>query len=183
MNVKTDLRKFNNSWYKPGSVVARVIWYCIQAAFFRSAFPFSAFKVLLLRLFGAKVGSGVVIKPHVRIKYPWRLSIGDHSWIGEDVWIDNLGKVSIGSNCCLSQGAFILCGNHDYSKQTFDLMVGDITLEEGVWLGARSIVCPGVTCRSHAVLNAGSVATKDLEAYGIYKGNPAERVKERTISQ
>lgn len=133
-------------------------------------------------MFGAHVGKGVVIKPHVRIKYPWRMVIGNHVWIGEDVWIDNLAKVVIGDNCCLSQGAFLLCGNHDYSKTTFDLIIGEIHLEEGVWIGAKSIVCPGVTCRSHAVLAVGSVATKDLDAYGIYQGNPALKVRERILN-
>ena len=180
-NGKTDLSRFSNQWYKPGSVIRRIGWYVVHAAIFRSAFPFNGPKVFWLRLFGASVGKGVVIKPHVRIKYPWKLSIGDHCWIGEDAWIDNLAKVHIGNHCCLSQGAFLLCGNHDYSKSTFDLMLGEIRLEDGVWIGAKSVVCPGITCYSHAVLSVGSVATKPLEAYGIYQGNPAVRVKGRVI--
>lgn len=99
------------------------------------------------------------------------------------MWIDNLGIVAIGNHCCLSQGAMLLCGNHDYSKSTFDLMVGDITLEDGVWIGAKSIVCPGIICHSHSVLSVGSVATKNLEAHTIYQGNPAVRVKDRVISK
>lgn len=132
-------------------------------------------------MFGAVIGKGVVIKPRVNIKYPWNLSIGEHSWLGEGVWIDNLGKVIIGSNCCVSQGALLLCGNHNYRKSTFDLMVGDITLENGVWIGAKAMVCPGVVCHSHAVLTAGSIATASLEAYKIHSGNPAVPVKERSI--
>ncbi len=177
----TQLNTFNNSWYKPGSAIQRVMWYFTHMAFFRSAFPFSSFKVFLLRMYGARVGKGVVIKPHVRIKYPWLLELGNHIWIGEDVWIDNLGKVAIADHCCLSQGAMLLCGNHDYSKSTFDLMVGDITLEQGVWIGAKATVCPGVTCGSHSVLSVGSVATKNLEAYSIYQGVPAVKIKDRTI--
>jgi len=138
-------------------------------------------KKFLLRVFGAHVGNGVIIKPHVSIKYPWKLKIGNHSWIGEGVWIDNLGEVVIGDHCCLSQGAMLLCGNHDYSKVTFDLMIGNITLENGVWIGAKSVVCPGVICREHSLLSVGSVATKELEARGIYQGNPASKVKERII--
>src|SRR5690242_9560833 len=100
----------------------------VSAIFFQnSLFPFSGWKVFLLRLFGASVGKGVVIKPRVTIKYPWFLTIGNHSWIGENVWIDNLGKVAIGSNVCLSQGSMLLTGNHDYTKSTFDLMVKEIT--------------------------------------------------------
>lgn len=181
MNLKTDLQKFNNSWYRPGSAIKRVCWYFVQVTFFHSSFPFNGFKIQMLRLFGANVGRGVVVKPHVRIKYPWKLVIGNHVWIGEDVWIDNLANVVIGDNCCLSQGALLLCGNHDYSKTTFDLIIGEIHLEECVWIGAKSIVCPGVTCRSHAVLAVGSVTTKDLEAYSIYQGNPASKVRDRII--
>jgi len=180
---KTDLSKFNNSWYAPGAnPVKRFLWYFTNAAFFNSAFPVNGFKIFLLRLFGARVGKNVIIKPHVNIKYPWKLSIGDHAWIGEYAWIDNLAEVSIGSNACISQGALLLCGNHNYKKTAFDLIVGAIILEEGVWIGAKSTVCPGVTCRSHAVLSAGSVATSDLEAYAVYQGNPAKKIRERIIA-
>jgi len=142
----------------------------------------SSFKIKLLKYFGAKVGQSVVIKPDVNIKYPWFLDIGDHVWIGENVWIDNLAKVTIGSNVVLSQGAYLLTGSHDYKKEAFDLILGEIILEEGVWIGAKATVCPGVTCYSHSVLAVGSVATKDLEAYGIYQGNPAVMKRERLIS-
>lgn len=121
----------------------------------------------------------MVIKPRVTIKYPWFLTIEDYSWIGENVWIDNLGQVNIGSNVCLSQGSMLLTGNHDYSKSTFDLIVKEITLEDGVWIGAKSIVAGGVNCRDHSVLTAGSVATKEMEGYSIYQGNPAVRVRGR----
>ncbi len=183
MNLKTDLSKFNNSWYKPGGIFRRVGWYFVQAAFFRSAFPVSSIKVQLLRMFGAKVGDGVVLKPHIRIKYPWKLNVGNFVWIGEDCWIDNLAQVTIADHCCLSQGSFLLCGNHDFSKSTFDLMIGEIVLEEGVWIGAKSVVCPGVTCHAHAVLSVGSIATKDLEAYSIYQGIPAMKIKDRVITE
>ena len=81
----------------------------------------------------------MVIKPSVNIKYPWRLTIGSFVWIGEGVWIDNLENVVIGDNVCISQGAMLLCGNHNYKKTTFDLIVGSITLEDGVWVGAQSV--------------------------------------------
>ena len=143
--------------------------------------PVSVIKVSLLRLFGAKIGKGVVIKPSVNIKYPWNLSIDDYTWIGENVWIDNLVQVTIGSNVCVSQGAMLLCGNHNYKKSTFDLMVGKIVLEDGCWVGAQSVVCPGVTLHSHAVLGVASVANKNLDAYTIYQGNPAQMVRKRGI--
>lgn len=150
--------------------------------FFKTLLPYpSSFKSRLLRLFGAKVGNGVVIKPDVNIKYPWFLEIGDDCWIGEGVWIDNLAEVSIGFNVVLSQGAYLLTGSHDYKKETFDLILGEIILEDGVWIGAKATVCPGVVCRSHSVLAVGSVTTKDMDAYSIYQGNPAEKKRERVI--
>src|ERR1051326_5765433 len=101
---RSDLSTFNNDWYDPGrNFFVRALWFWFNAVFFRSAFPFSGFKKFLLRAFGARVGKGVVIKPAVNIKYPWKLSVGDHCWIGENVWIDDLGKVTIGNNVCISQ--------------------------------------------------------------------------------
>jgi len=180
--MKVDISKYNNSWYNTGgSFIKRWIWFYINAAFMNSnLIPSPLFKVFLLRLFGAKVGVGVMIKPKVNIKYPWNLAIGNYSWIGEEVWIDSLVKITIGSNACISQGAYLLTGNHDFTK-TFDLVVKEIVLEDGVWIGAKAIVCPGVICYSHAMLTASSVATKNLEAYSIYRGNPAEKIKDRVI--
>lgn len=179
---KTDLSKYNNDWYMTGgSLLKNACWYFVNAVFIHSAFPFSSFKVFLLRLFGASIGTSVTIKPNVTIKYPWHLTIGNHVWIGEQVWIDNLSRVTIKNNCCVSQGAMLLCGNHDYSKTSFDLIVKDITLEEGVWIGAKSIVCPGVSIGSNTVLTVNSVATSNLEPWGIYQGNPAVKIKERVI--
>ena len=143
--------------------------------------PLSFPKVAILRLFGAKIGANVTLKPGVNIKYPWKLKVGNNCWIGENAWIDNLDDVTLEDNVCISQGAFLLCGNHDYKSTTFDLMIGPITIESGAWIGAKSIVCPGVSIGSHAILSVGSLANKDLEAYTIYKGNPAVKCKERII--
>ena len=180
--MTTNLAAYNNRWYKPGPILKRFCWYWINIIFFKTGFfPFYSIKTFWLKVFGAKVGKAVLIKPFVNIKYPWLLELGDHIWIGENVWIDNLDKVSIGNNVCLSQGAFLLTGNHDYTKISFDLIVKPITLEAGVWIGANAIVCPGIVCSSHAVLTAGSVATSNLAAYGIYNGNPALKIKERVF--
>lgn len=177
-----NLSKFDNSWYKPGNTFKRFVWYFKNIFLFKSSLPWpNSLKIMTLRFFGAKVGRNVLIKPNVNIKYPWLLEIGDNVWLGEEVWIDNLAKVTIGNNVCLSQGAMLLCGNHDYKKETFDLIVKPIVLEDGVWVGAKSVVCPGVTMKSHSILAVGSVLTKDAEAYGIYQGNPAVMVKKREI--
>ena len=170
-----DLSKYNNSWYHPGrNAFVRGLWYVTNMLFFKSScFPFYGLKRSLLRAFGAKVGKHVVIKPCVNIKYPWHLSVGDYSWVGENVWIDNLADVKIGANCCVSQGALLLCGNHDFTKETFDLVTSPITIEEGAWIGAKAVVCPGVTIGESAVLTVGSVATRTLAPDTVYQGNPA----------
>lgn len=183
MSKTTQLDTFNNGHFKTGaSVLKRVLWYIINVLFFKSFIHSYALKVFLLKLFGAKIGVGVLIKPHVNIKYPWKLQIGNYVWIGEEVWIDNLELVQIGNHVCISQGALLLCGNHNFTSCTFDLITGNIVLEDGVWIGAKSMVGPNVTCGSHSVLSVMSVATKNLEPYQIYRGNPAQIVKERKIN-
>jgi len=180
---QTNLSQYDNAWYQPGGTASkRLLWYFLNLLFFKNRWnPLSGLKISLLRLFGAKVGAGVMIKPDVNIKYPWLLEIGDHCWIGEGVWIDNLVPVRLGNHVCLSQGAMLLTGNHDYRKSTFDLIVKSILLEDGVWIGAKATVCPGVVGQTHAILTAGSVANKEMEAYQIYQGNPAVSIRHREI--
>ena len=161
----------------------RFLWYFINIIFFKSSlFPFNSLKLFLLRLFGCSLGKGVVIKPNVNIKYPWKLSLGNYVWIGEQVWIDNLDNVTVGNHVCISQGAILICGSHDYKKPSFDLITKEIILNDGVWVGAKSIILPGVVAESHAILSAGSVMSKNLENYTIYRGNPAEKVGLRNIT-
>ncbi len=182
--MRTNLGAYDNSWYKPGPPLKRWTWYVFNILFFKtSLFPIYRFKVFLLRLFGAKIGMNVVIKPSVTIKYPWFLQTGNNVWIGEKVWIDNLAMVRIGNNVCLSQGCLLLTGNHDYTKPAFDLMINTIVLEDGVWIGAGAVVCGGAICHEHAVLTVGSVTAGELEAMGIYRGNPAVKIKERIIKE
>jgi putative colanic acid biosynthesis acetyltransferase WcaF len=183
MGNTTDLSKFDNSHYKPGrGFLIRGLWYWVNLCVFNSyLFPFYGLKRLCLRMFGAEIEKGVLIKPKVNIKYPWKLSIGENSWIGELVWIDNLAEVKIGKNCCLSQASVLLCGNHNYKKSTFDLITKPIILEESVWIGAGSMVTGGVVCGSYSILSVKSVASDNMESFGIYRGNPAVKISERKI--
>ncbi len=177
-----DLSKFSNKWYNPGSVVKRAIWYFVNILFLKSSIPYpSKIKVILLRMFGAKVGKGVVIKPCVNIKYPWFLEIGNHSWIGEDVWIDNLTYVKIGNSVCISQGAYLCTGSHNYEKSTFDLIVKSIIIEDGAWIGAKAIILPGSRIKTHAVIGAGGVFSGIAKPYSVYFGNPATFAFKRPI--
>lgn len=177
-----DNATFENSWYRPGNKLKIFVWYFFNLLFIKNPYnPFSFVKIIVLKLFGANIQKGVLIKPGVNIKYPWFLNIGENTWIGESVWIDNLAQVIIGKNVCISQGAMLLTGNHNYKKSSFDLITGTITLEDGVWIGAKATVCPNVTCQSHSILAVNSVANKDLEAYWIYQGNPAKKIRKREV--
>jgi len=179
----TDLSRYDNSWYHPGrSGVVRLLWFLSNALVLQNIFnPSSRFKLLILRAFGAKIGKGVNLKPGINVKYPWNIEIGDYVWIGENAWLDSLAPIKIGSHVCVSQGAYLCTGNHDWTDPTFSLIVKPIIIENGAWIGARAVVLPGVTIASHAVVSAGSVLSQSAEAYTIYAGNPAVAVRTRTL--
>jgi putative colanic acid biosynthesis acetyltransferase WcaF len=181
--VIPDLSTFDNSWYTPGrGRWIQALWFFLGLPLLRCRMiPGSGFRRRLLRLFGAGIGRGVVIKPGVRVKYPWLFQVGPHSWIGEDAWIDNLATVSIGGNVCISQGAYLCTGNHDWADPAFGLMAEPIVLESGCWIGARAVVCPGVTVGECGIAAAGSVVARDIGAFEIHAGNPAACVRFRRI--
>ena len=175
--------------YTPGSfsrgrpAVIELAWMLVQAAFVSSWVPGSTHRRWLLRAFGARIGPGVVVKPRVRVKFPWRLEVGEHTWIGEGAWIDNLAAASIGANCCISQDAYLCTGSHDWSSPSFDLRTAAIRVDDGAWVAARATVGPGVTVGKGAVLGLGSVATNDLAPWTVSLGVPAVEVGKRNIAQ
>lgn len=176
--MRLDL--FNNKEFDRGASKAReLFWLAVSGICFSTWLPGSSWRVALLRCFGAKVGAGVVIKPRVVVKFPWKLSIGDYSWIGERVWFDNLAPVSIGCHACISQGVYLCTGSHDWSLSSFDLITKPIEVADQTWLGAFSRVAPGVDVAQGAVLSMGSVATQPLEAWMVYSGHPAIAVRSR----
>lgn len=176
-----QLRSYDGSKHVPGAgLLRRTAWYLCNALLFASwLLPLSAPKRWLLRRFGAQIGPRVVIKPRVTIKYPWRLTVGSDSWIGEGVWIDNLGAIEIGADVCISQGARLLTGNHDYRDPAFGLMVGPIAIGNCAWVGAFAVICPGVTVAAHSVISVGSVLTRSTEEALVYAGNPATVLRRR----
>lgn len=181
----TKHNTFNPSTFSKGaSTIKQTCWFFIHILFVKSSLmPFMGIRIFWLRLFGANIGKGLIIKPSVHIKFPWKLTIGDYVWLGEHCWIDNLDNVTICNNVCISQGALLLTGNHDYTVSSFDYRNAPIVLEDGVWIGAKAVVCSGVTCKSHSILTVGSIATKDLEAYTIYQGNPAKEIRKRIFRE
>jgi putative colanic acid biosynthesis acetyltransferase WcaF len=182
--MPVDLSSYSSTHFNRGASKFReFVWLLVSLGLFRLCpFSFSALKRTTLRAFGARVGRSVTIKPQVKITFPWKLEIGDRVWIGEECWLLNLERITIGNNVCISQRAFLCTGNHNYKSPEFDLVVKPILLEEGAWIGAGAWVGPGVRVGTHTVLTAGSVATKDLEPFGIYRGNPAMLLRSRIIS-
>jgi putative colanic acid biosynthesis acetyltransferase WcaF len=181
--TRVDLRLTSIGDYTPGRpFVVRALWLVVEALVFLNPVVTSyRLKRSVLRLFGARVGDGVLIKPGVHVKYPWRLSIGEHAWIGERVWIDNFVAVRIGAHACVSQGAYLCTGNHDWSDAGMRRFVAPVLVEDGAWIGAFARVAPGVVVGREAVVTLGSVLLHDAEPRGIYQGNPAELVKERVL--
>lgn len=149
------------------------LWLAISGLLVASWLPGSGWRKRLLRAFGATIGRDVAIKPGVRIKFPWRLSVGDYSWIGEDVWIDNLAQVSIGAHACVSQGAYLCTGSHDWSRDSFDLITRPISLGDQSWVGAHANLAPGTTLGKGAVLGMGSLGKGTLAPWTLYTGTPA----------
>jgi putative colanic acid biosynthesis acetyltransferase WcaF len=178
------LDNYTTGEYTPGAPFwQQLLWYFIGQPILSSYWlPMSFLKVGLLRLFGARIGQKVRIKPGVRVKFPWRLRVGDYVWIGEDTWIDNLAMVEIESHVCVSQGVYFCTGNHDWNHPDFQLQTASIYLEEGSWIAAKAIVGPGVRVGKGAILCMGSVAPKCLNEMTIYTGNPAQKIKQRVIN-
>ena len=145
--------------------------------------PSSGLRVALLRLFGARVGEGVVIHSGVQVKYPWHLVTGDHCWIGERAWIDNLTTTRLGSNVCISQGAYLCTGNHDWKDPAFGLLIATISLEDGAWVGAQSTMLPGSRLEAGAVLGAGGVLSGVVPEWQVFTGNPAVFARSRVLRE
>ena len=171
--MRLDL--FRNSQFERGRPRwIEALWICVAGVSVSTWLPGSAWRRTLLRAFGAQIGTGVVIKPRVRVKFPWKLKVGDHSWIGESVWIDNLDQVTIGAHCCISQGAFFCTGNHRWDKETFDLVTRPIVIEDQCWVAAMVRLAPGTCMRKGSVLGMG------LEASGVYQTETVHLVETNT---
>lgn len=175
--VCKDRLRLKAGYSRGKSKPIEAIWYFFKVFFFKSALPWpSSLKVKILKLFGAKIGRGLCIKPCVNIHMPWRLEIGDFVSIGEEVFILNFEKVTIGDQATLSQRAFICCGNHDFRDPRFPYRNAPITISEGAWVGASVFVGPGVQIGVDAVVSAGTVVTYDLAPNRVYRGDPCIEV-------
>lgn len=175
-----DLTTTRTNWSK-GTIIRRVLWGVVWTLFFRmSPRPkFDFWRVFLLRLFGAKIGSNVLIANTVKVLYPWNLEIGDHSWVGWHVDIYNYAPVKIGRNSVVSQYCYLCTGTHDYQDPGFPLIWFPITIGDEAWVAADTFVAPGMTIGDRAIVASRSVVVKDIPEGMICAGNPCKPLKER----
>ena len=139
----------------------------------------TGWRIFLLQIFGAKIGKNVLIRPTVKILYPWKLNIGDWSWIGDEVTLYNLANIIIGENCVISQKSYLCTGSHDYTKSTFDIFAKPINIKSQVWVASEAFIAPGVTIGHGTVIGLRSTVIQDLPPKMICFGNPAKPIKPR----
>lgn len=167
---------------QPGFVVQ--IWWLVQASLFAWSPQFLyGWRRFLLRLFGAKIGQKVLIRPSVRVTYPWKLSIGDYSWIGDQVELYTLGEITIGANVVVSQRSYLCTGSHDFTRPTFDIYAKPIRIEDQVWVASDVFVAPGVTLGEGCVVGVRSTVLTDLPGGMLCYGSPAKAIRTREIKK
>lgn len=179
-----DLRRYDQSWFdrgRPGWII--LLWWLVQAI----AFPISphaahGIRIGLLRLFGASIGRGVVLRPTVRVTYPWKLHIGDYSWIGDDVVLYSLDHIYIGQHCVVSQKSYLCTGSHNIQEPTFPLQTAAISIGNGAWIATDCFIAPGVKVGANAVVGARSSVFSDLPAAYVCLGSPCKPHRPRTLT-
>lgn len=169
--------------FRGRSALVVQLWWFVHVVLFKSSPQMMyGWRRFLLRLFGAKIGKNVIIRPSVTVTYPWKVSIGDDSWIGDDVVLYSLGEIEIGANAVVSQKSYLCAGSHDYTDETFPIWSKKIIIESECWLATDVYVAPGVTIGRGTVVGARSSVFKDLPAGKVCMGTPAKVVKDRIVA-
>jgi putative colanic acid biosynthesis acetyltransferase WcaF len=170
--------------FRGKSSIVVQLWWITQGTLFRWSPQFLyEWRSALLRLFGAKIGKGVKIRPTTTITYPWNLCIGNHVWVGDDCVLYNLGKITIGNHVALAHQVYLCTGMHDYSVVSFDIFAKDIVIEDEVWLPNDVFIGPGVVVGQGTVVGARSTVLNDLPCGMICYGNPAKPIRPRIMKQ
>ncbi|MDM7935840.1 MAG: WcaF family extracellular polysaccharide biosynthesis acetyltransferase [Cyanobium sp. CZS 48M] len=166
-------------WHPGAPRWQQVLWLLLGQPLLGSFLPGTLWRKVLLRLFGARLGSGGRLKPHLRVKFPWRLQVGDHCWLGEEVWIDNLAPVRLADRVCLSQGVYLCTGNHDFRSPEFTLRVQPIRIDADAWIAARAVLAPGTHVGAGAVVSLAAAVKGTVAPGTVVAGNPARPVSHR----
>lgn len=180
-----DLRQYDQSNFdrgRPGWMI--LLWWLVQAVVFPlTPHSFHQPRIAVLRAFGAEIGRGVCIRPTARFTYPWKIIIGNHSWIGDDVVLYSLDRITIGQHCVISQKSYLCTGSHDITDPAFHLQTAPITIGNGAWIATDCFVAPGVTIGANAVVGARSTVLKDMPSQQVCWGSPCQPQYVREISQ
>ncbi|MEL6944080.1 MAG: putative colanic acid biosynthesis acetyltransferase [Bacteroidota bacterium] len=163
---------------RPGWYVQ--LWWLVQSLLFKPSPQFMfGWRRWLLKAFGAKIAKGVRLRPSMHTQFPWKVSIGENSWIGDEVVLYSLGEIEIGKDVVISQRSYICTGSHDYNKEGFDIYAQKITIEDECWLATDVYVAPNITIGRGTVVGARSSVFNDLPAGIIAIGSPAKKIKDR----
>jgi putative colanic acid biosynthesis acetyltransferase WcaF len=155
-------------------------WRFIHSTFFRFSPQFMyGWRRLLLRLFGAKIGKNVLIRPTAKILYPWKLFIGNWSWIGDEVTLYNMANINIGKNCVISQKSYLCTGSHEHTKPSFDIFAESINIKDEVWIASDVFIVPGITIGTGTVVGFRSIVTRNLPPKMVCYGSPAKPLRQR----
>lgn len=181
MQQRLDRYRTPPDWHSGAPMLQQVLWFCLGAPLLSARWlPGSAWRVQLLRSFGARIGSGCRIKPGLRLKFPWRLVVGEACWLAEDACLDNLAPITLGDRVCISQGAYLCTGNHDFRSPGFELRLGPITIGSDAWIAACAVLAPSTDVGPGAVVALGAVVSGTVEPGSIVRGNPAVVVGHRS---
>ena len=180
-----DLSQFRlPSGFRGRSAVIVQLWWLVQATLFQHSPQFAyGFRRWLLRCFGAQIGRSVLIRPSVKITYPWRVRIGNYSWIGDDVVLYSLGDIVIGDNAVISQRGYLCAGDHDYTKTDFPIRGRPIIISSEAWVAADVFIAPGVTIGKGSLIGARSSVFTNMPAGMLCVGSPCKAVKKRSTSK
>lgn len=169
--------------FRGKSKVTTQLWWMIQATLFRWSPQFMfGWRVFLLRLFGAQIGTGVKIRSSVQVTYPWKVKIGDHVWIGDECVLYSLNNITIGSHVAVAHKVYFNTGGHHYDKLTFDIFGKPVVIEDECWITNDVYIAPGVTIGTGTIIAARSSVLKSLPAGKVCAGTPAKPIKDRPLS-
>lgn len=168
--------------FRGKSAIIVQLWWIVQGTLFAMSPQFLyGWRRFLLRCFGAEIGKHVIIRPSAKMTYPWKVKIGDYSWIGDDVVLYSLGNIIIGKNTVISQKSYICTGTHDYTKNNFPILEKKTVIGNACWLATDVFVSPGVTINNGVVVGARSTVINDLDSNSVYVGSPVRFIKKRKI--
>jgi putative colanic acid biosynthesis acetyltransferase WcaF len=178
-----DLRRYDQSKFDRGRPSWYILlWWLVQAiAFPLSLHNLNGFRCWLLRCFGATIGQGVLIRPTARFTYPWKVEIGDYSWIGDDVVFYSIDAIRVGQHCVISQKTYLCTGSHDIRDPAFGLITAPIAIDNGAWVATDCFVGHGVTIGANAIVGARSSVFRDLPAGYVCLGTPCRPVQVRIV--